>query len=287
MFLVDGSSTICPDEAALQEAFGQPIGCKAGCGFPVPKLLGLFNAWTGMIQELLVQPLYTHDLSGAWQLHRCLGPGDVLVGDRGFCSFAHLALLQQAGVHGLFRLHQRVIVSFRPYRRHGGRGRPTSAYVRRLGRQDQLVDWRKPKVLPRWMSSEQYATLQPTLRVRELRYRLIRRGQRTRCITIVTALLDPVRDPADRIAELYGVRWQVETFFRFFKHVLGCRHLLSHCQNGIEIQTYVAIIACLLIALWTGRKPTLRTYEMLCFYMTGLASEEELLAHIEKLRPQS
>ena len=67
-----------------------------------------------------------------------------------------------------------------------------------------------------------------------------------------------------------------------FKHVLGCRHLLSHYQNGIEIQTYVAIIVCLLIALWTGRKPTLRTYEMLCFHMTGLASEEELLA---QLRP--
>ena len=89
------------------------------------------------------------------------------------------------------------------------------------------------------------------------------------------------------IAMLYKHRWAIETFFRFFKHVLGCRHLLSHCQNGIEIQTYAAIIACLLIALWTGRKPTKRTYEMICFYFTGLASEEELLAHLKKLQPQS
>ncbi len=88
------------------------------------------------------------------------------------------------------------------------------------------------------------------------------------------------------IALIYKNRWAIETFFRFFKHILGCRHLLSHSQNGIEIQTYVAIIACLLIALWTDRKPTLRTYEMLCFYMSGLASEEELFAHIEKLQPQ-
>ena len=88
------------------------------------------------------------------------------------------------------------------------------------------------------------------------------------------------------IALIYKNRWAIETFFRFFKHILGCRHLLSHCQNGIEIQTYVAIIACLLIALWTGRKPTLRTYEMLCFYMSGLADEEEMFAHIEKLQPQ-
>ena len=88
------------------------------------------------------------------------------------------------------------------------------------------------------------------------------------------------------IALIYKNRWAIETFFRFFKHILGCRHLLSHSQNGIEIQVYVAIIACLLIALWTDRKPTLRTYEMLCFYMSGLASEEELFAHIEKLKPQ-
>jgi hypothetical protein len=65
---------------------------------------------------------------------------------------------------------------------------------------------------------------------------------------------------------------------------LVCRDLLSHCQNGIEIQTYSAIIACLLISLWTGRKPTLRTYEMICFYFCGLASEDELPAHLAKLK---
>lgn len=89
------------------------------------------------------------------------------------------------------------------------------------------------------------------------------------------------------IALIYKHRWAIETFFRFFKHILGCRHLLSHCANGIEIQVYVAIIACMLITLWTDRKPTLRTYEMLCHYMSGLASEEELLSHIEKLKPLS
>ena len=93
--------------------------------------------------------------------------------------------------------------------------------------------------------------------------------------------------PADVIALIYKHRWAIEILFRFFKHVLGCRHLISHCENGIEIQTYLAIIACLLIALWTGKKPTLRTYEMICFYFTGLASEKKLLEHIEKLKNQS
>jgi hypothetical protein len=102
-------------------------------------------------------------------------------------------------------------------------------------------------------------------------------------LLIATDLLDV---PAEVVALIYQHRWAIETFFRFFKHVLGCRHLISHCANGIEIQVYMGIIACLLIALWTGRKPTLRTYEMICFYFTGLADQEELLAHIEKLAPQ-
>jgi len=90
--------------------------------------------------------------------------------------------------------------------------------------------------------------------------------------------------PAEIIALIYFYRWTIEIFFRFFKQLLGCRHLLSHCQNGIEIQAYCAIIACMLISLWTGKKPTLRTYEMICFYFTGLADEEELLEHIASLK---
>ena len=100
-------------------------------------------------------------------------------------------------------------------------------------------------------------------------------------LRIATNLLDP---PAEIIGLIYSSRWSIEIFFRFFKHMLGCRHLLSHDENGIEIQTYCAIIACLLISLWTGRKPTLRTYEMICFYFCGLASEAELLRHFAKLQ---
>jgi hypothetical protein len=92
--------------------------------------------------------------------------------------------------------------------------------------------------------------------------------------------------PAWTIALLYRYRWTIEIFFRFFKHVLGCRHLLSHSTKGIEIQAYCAIIACMLISLWTGRKPTLRTYEMICYYLIGMADEDELLAHLQKL-PQA
>ena len=100
-------------------------------------------------------------------------------------------------------------------------------------------------------------------------------------LRIATNLLDV---PAEIIALLYERRWSIEIFFRFFKQILGCRHLLSHSENGIRIQVYCAIIACMLISLWTGRKPTKRTCEMICYYMIGLASEEELLAHLEQLK---
>jgi hypothetical protein len=102
-------------------------------------------------------------------------------------------------------------------------------------------------------------------------------------LLIATNLLDL---PAWIIGLIYHYRWTIEVFFRFFKHVLGCRHLLSHDPVGIEIQAYCAIIACILISLWTGRKPTLRTYEMICHYFTGLAAEDELLAHLAKLQKQ-
>ena len=103
-------------------------------------------------------------------------------------------------------------------------------------------------------------------------------------LRIATNLLDV---PSETISLIFEKRWAIETFFRFFKHILGCRHLLSHDAEGIEMQTYAAIIASMLIAIWTGRKPTLRTYEMICFYFCGMASEDELMAHIEKLKPQA
>jgi len=102
-------------------------------------------------------------------------------------------------------------------------------------------------------------------------------------LRIVTDLMDL---GPEVIGLIYRCRWQIEIFFRMFKHLLGCRHQLSYCEDGIRLQTYAAIMACLLIALWTGRKPTVRTYEMFSYYLTGLAEEDELLAHIAGLKEQ-
>jgi hypothetical protein len=92
--------------------------------------------------------------------------------------------------------------------------------------------------------------------------------------------------PVEIISLIHQFRWQIGLFFRFFKQILGCRHLYFHSQNGIELQAYCAIIACMLLCLWTGRKPTKRTYEMVCYCFLGLAGETEFRNHLEKLKRQ-
>jgi len=252
-YLVDGSSTIAPDTPDSQKAFGQPTGCKKGCGFPVPKVLGLFDAFNGLIVQVLGFALYTHEQSKVWMLHPLLGMGDLLVGDRGFCSFMHLAMLSCRQIHGLFRIHQKQIVDFRPHRRHRrkyhkgektkGKPLPRSKFVRRLGRWDQIVEWFKPDAKPRWMSQGQYAALAASLHVRELRFVIPRKGQRTLCVTIATTLLDPLLYPKEKIAQLYGVRWRVETHLAQLKTTLKMRKVKSQTARGVlkELTVYALV----------------------------------------------
>jgi hypothetical protein len=248
-YLVDASSTITPDVPGLRGAFGQPAGCKPGCGFPVPKLLALFDAFTGLVVELIALPLYTHEQSNVWRLHPLLSAGDLLVGDCGFCSFVHLAMLRVRGAHACFRIHQRQIVDFRPRRRDrshfpkGGRkGRPASAFVRRLGKRDHVVRWRKGN-RPAWIADGQWAALPDTLEIRELRYAVPRRGQRTLCVTVATTLLDSALYPKGEVAELYRARWRVETHFAQLKTTLKMRKLKSRTEAGVrkELAAYCLV----------------------------------------------
>jgi len=88
--------------------------------------------------------------------------------------------------------------------------------------------------------------------------------------------------PAELVAVVYRHRWAVELFFRFFKQTLGCRHLFSDDPGGVAIQCYCAVIACMLLALWTGRKADRATWRMLGWFMAGLADEADVLAHVSR-----
>ena len=241
-WLTDGSGTLAPDTPELQKQFPQSRSQKKGCGFPQLKLLGLFDAFSGLVVEVLCFSLYSHEQAKVWKLHPLLGKGDLLVGDRGLCSYVHLAMLHLREILGLFRMHQLQIVDFRPHRksrRKGQKGRPRSKYLKRLGKHDQLVQWLRPPRPPKWMHAQQWALLPGSLVVRELRYTLKAKGQRTRVVTIVTTLLDPVLYPKDQIAALYGIRWTVETHFAELKTTLKMRTVKSRTAAGAQKEVAV------------------------------------------------
>ena len=250
-FLIDGSAVSMPDTPELQLHFGQPGGQKAGCGFPVAKILAMFNFGTGLLMELAIAPLRTHEMSQIGLVHPTLQPGDVLVGDRGFCSFVHLAMLAQRGVHAVFRLHQRQIVDFAPGRPFAGpkesgpqaKGKVRSRQIRKLGPMDQVVEWFRPASVPKWLETEKLAAMPDCVTVRELQYAIEKRGYRTRQIVLVTTLLDAEAYPAESLAELYGMRWRVEQNLRDLKQTLGMDILKCKSVEGVlkEIHAFAIV----------------------------------------------
>ena len=251
LFALDGSSFSMPDTDELRQEFGYPPGQAAGCGFPTAHLLVQFDLADGFLLRAVAAPGRTHDLRHAAVMHQDLRPGDVLLGDRAFCSYAHLALCAGRGLFGLFRAHQRLIISFRPRRRHAGpgkvhpadAGRPRSRWLKRLGKEDQLVEYFKPKDKPDWMTAEQYAALPGSLVVRELRFAVRIPGRRPRTITVVTTLRDARRYPAKELARLYGRRWQAEVNLRHLKRTLGLDVLRCATFVGVmkELLVFVAV----------------------------------------------
>ena len=240
LFHLDASSFSMPDTESLQTAFGQPGRQKKGCGFPTAHVLAMVDTATGMILDILASPLRTHEMSKVSRMHPKLRPGDVVIADRAFCSYAHLALLFQCGLHAVLRLHQRTIVDFTPGRPHAKlkatksqKGMPRSRWLRRLGTRDQVVQWFKPKSKPRWMSAEDYALLPKSITVRELKYRIETPGYRTRHVTLVTTLLDDEKYTAKDLAELYRCRWQIEVNLRHLKETMNMDVLRCQTADGV------------------------------------------------------
>jgi Transposase DDE domain len=241
IWVVDGSSFSMPDEPELQRHFGQPGGQRKGCGFPVAKWLALFDVATGMLLRSRTAPLRAHDMSQVGPISDGLEPGDVVLGDRGFCSYAHLAILLRRGLHAVFRVHQQQIVDFtpgRPMARRKGpyprpQGLPSSRWALAHGATDQIVVWFKQKSRPMWMSAEEFESLPSEIAVRELRYRVDTPGYRVREITLVTTLLDASAYPATDLAELYYKRWRVELDFRHMKISMNMDVMRCETVEGV------------------------------------------------------
>lgn len=251
---LDGSSFSMSDTPELQARFGQPSAQAKGCGFPVAHMLALFHAGTGLLLRVVASPMRTHDMRYAAVMHPELAEGDILLADRGFASFGHLALLFMRKIHAVFRCHQKQIVDFREGRQHTGqrkprKGLPRSRYVRRLGHWDQLVEYTKPTTKPKWMDDDTWTALPATLLLRELRYLTPQKGYRTKVVTLVTTLLDPEAYPATELANLYLSRWQIEVNFRHLKTTMGLEVL--HCKHvdGVLKELHMFAIAYNLVRL--------------------------------------
>jgi hypothetical protein len=206
--VVDGSTVSLPDTPANQQAYPQPGGQKPGLGFPVARLVVLLSLACGAVLDLALGPCRgkrTGENALFRGLHGSLEPGDVVLGDRYFCSYFDLALLQQRRADAVLRLHQRRKTDFRQ--------------GRRLGRCDHVVLWHKPR-RPEWLDEATYAALPATLQVREVRVRVATPGFRTRQVLVATTLLDAAAFPAAALAGLYRARWQAELDLRSIKQSL-------------------------------------------------------------------
>jgi hypothetical protein len=200
------------------------------------------------------------------ELRGMLEPRRLYVLDRGYAEYALFQEIIDTGSSFIGRIRANAVW-------HSLQEREVTAEAKAAGVLRDLV--------VRLGGTDSAAALRQPLRVVE-----VDSGKRDAEGNAETLLLatDKLDLPADLVALGYRYRWSVELFFRWYKCILGCRHLLSESQEGVEIQAYLALMASLLISLWTGRKPTKRTYEMICLYFAGWADEDELLAHIAQLQ---
>lgn len=269
ILILDGSSYTTADTPELVAHFHFPPQSNAAA-YPMGRLMGLLDAGTGMFLSLLALPLLEHDVRGGVDLHPMLRAGDILVGDRAFCSFAHFALLQARGVFACMRLHH---------------GRKDQTPGRKL--------WIKPRQGTPWMARAQYALLPQSIEVRVVQYTVAQKGFRSRTVLVATTLLDPVIWPDEKIAELYGHRWQIETCFGHLKttmkmNVLRCKTLAGVMKElAIYLVVYNLIRLVMLSAAAAQQVEVRRVsfvdaMRLVAARMIGLAGVERLIVNPDR-----
>jgi hypothetical protein len=233
--IVDGSTASMPDTPANQKAYPQMAAQKPGIGFPILRFLVIFSLAVGSVLDAAFCPYQgkeTSELAMLRSLHDSLDEGDVVLGDRHFCSFFEIAELQRRGVDAVLRQHQCRHTDFR-------RGV-------QLGRYDHLVIWEKPK-RPEWMDEETYRQYPDELVMRELRVHIRGGKVRSRIITIATTLLDHRVYSKSELAKLYRRRWQAELNLRSLKTVLQMDVLRCKSPEMVRKEIWVHLLAYNLI----------------------------------------
>ena len=241
VFLVDGSTFSMYDTPENQQEYPQAKNQHEYHGFPVARILGIFCLATGAVIDAAISSLCMSEISLFRMLYSHLNPGDIALGDKLFGSYGDIALLSGRGIDSVFRMHHLRKTDFRKGKRLGSKG----IY-------DHLVTWKKPRKGTLHMEPELYAQLPKTMLVREIRYFINIKGFRTKKVTLVTTLLDHHVYTYELLAELYGLRWQVEIDLRHLKTTMHMEHLQSKTPEMVRKEFYVHLLAYNLIraTLW-------------------------------------
>lgn len=227
--VIDGTTLSLPDTPKNQHAYPQERGQKPGCGFPLLKLVGVFSLATGVLLDYAKGNQHQSELRLLKGLLDQFKPGDLVLADRGFCSYVLLALLLRRQVPAVMRLHKARPADLR-------RGQ-------RLGQKDRRLTWLKPSERPRWLPTAWWKNIPAQLEVRMLRFNLCRPGYRTQSVTLVTTLLDPETYPAPDVARLYARRWNIELWFRDIKSSMGMEVLRCKTPAMIHKELEMFLIA--------------------------------------------
>jgi hypothetical protein len=215
------------------------------------------------------------------ELRRSLQPNRLYVEDRGYFSYLLMSEILQAGSSFVVRARNNMVYETLEERPLSEADRKQGIKTDRIVRAGWNLD-RNPIIQPLRLVEILVPDLGTPRRPHvDSKTKLYRTRETDHTLLLLT---DQLELDVSTIALLYRCRWQIELFFRWFKKVLEADHLLSLSENGLTIVLYCALIASMLVTLWTGRKPTKRTFEMLCFYFAGWASDEDLLAHIARLK---
>jgi hypothetical protein len=220
VFVADGSTLTAPDTAANQKAFPQMSAQKPGCGFPIIRLVVLLSLATGMLSAWAWGDYSQHEIVLLQTLWDCLQARQVLLADRGFCTWPLIAQCVQRGVQAVFRVRGACRSDFR-------RGK-------RLSRSERLVHWHKPRQRPTTVGPVLWRSLPEVLTLRLVRCSLEIPGFRTRQITVVTTLLDSLNYPPAALAQLYYRRWAMELTLRNIKTTLQMDQL--SCKNPQNLE---------------------------------------------------
>jgi hypothetical protein len=228
--VVDGTTVSMPDTPANQEVFPQSRSQKPGVGFPVARLVVLFSLAVGTALDCAMGPCRgkrTGETALFATLRDDLGEGDILLADRYYGSYWEMAMAGQRKADMVCRLHQGRKADFR-------RGR-------RLGREDHVVVWAKPR-RPQWMDEATYAALPATLQVRETRVRVAYPGFRTRVLVVATTLLDAESYPRQDVGLLYRVRWYAEVDLRALKQTMQMDVLRGQTPGMVRKEVWTHLL---------------------------------------------